>query len=157
MSAQRTRTKGSRGSATAQRAMHRKLARDLSKVVGYVAPARAPASSQRVDFPSFVADLLEGVFDAFVNGSIQQMEAYAALLSDVAKSVDAFARDNVAAARARDHLVDRYPCLSVAKRSLTRRASRQQLLATMVLMGINRIVVTDGNISAAPTPRKRAS
>jgi hypothetical protein len=30
-------------------------------------------------------------------------------------------------------------------------SSRQQLLATMVLMGINRIVVTDGRISAKVT------
>jgi hypothetical protein len=156
MSAPRTRTKGSKDSAAAERAMRRKLARDLGKVIAYVAPASASASSQSVDFPSFVADLIEGVFRAIVDGSIQQMEAYADLMSDVAKSVDAFARDNVAAARARDHLVERYPCLSIAKRSLTRRASRQQLLATMVLMGINRIVVTDGKISAAPASRRRS-
>lgn len=157
MSALRTRTKVSKGSAAAQRAMRRKLARDLGKVIAFVAPAGASASIKGVDFPDFVADLINGVFDAIVDGSIQQMEAYAALISDVAKSLDAFARDTVAAERARDHLVDKYPCLAVAKRSLARRASRQQLLATMVLMGINRIVVTDGKISAAPARRKRSS
>jgi hypothetical protein len=158
MSARRTRTVGSKGSAaTAQRAMRQKLARDLGKVIAYVAPARASTSSQSMDFPKFVADLIAGVFNAIVDGSIQQMQAYADLLRDVASSVDAFAHDNVAAARARDRLVERYPCLAVPKRRVAGKAARQQLLATMVLMGINRIVVTDGKISAAPAPRKRSS
>ena len=43
-----------------------------------------------VDFPAFVAALVHGVFNAIVDASIQQMEAYAALVSQVAASVDAF-------------------------------------------------------------------
>jgi hypothetical protein len=157
MSARRTRAVSSKGSAAAQRAMRQKLARDLGRVIAYVAPARASASSQSDDFPKFVADLIGGVFKAIVGGSIQQMQAYADLLRDVASSVDAFAHDNVAAARARDRLVERYPCLAVPKRRVAGRAARQQLLATMVLMGINRIVVTNGKISTAPAARKRSS
>lgn len=149
MRTQRTRNRRSKGSAATQRAMRRKLARDLGKVIAYVAPARASASRQDVDFPRFVADLIDGVFASIVDGSIEQMEAYAALVSDAAKSVAAFARDNDAAERARDHLVDRYPSLAIAKRSLTRRAARQQLLATMVLMGVNRASSGRGKASKA--------
>ena len=43
-----------------------------------------------IAFPTFVADLIKGTFQAIVNGSIQQMEAYGSLLSNVAKTVDQF-------------------------------------------------------------------
>jgi hypothetical protein len=89
-----------------------------------------------VDFPQFVADLVEGTFDAIVDASVRQMEAYTQLLRNVAKSADEFLRDNV---------VDGGKDKS-ARRRLA--AQRQQLLGTMVLMGISRIVVTDGRITA---------
>ncbi len=80
-----------------------------------------------VDFPSFVAELIRGVFQAIVQSSIEQMKAYAEMVQAVAKSLDDFTKD--AEDKDRDHLTGRYP-----------------QLATMVLMGINRIVVTDGRI-----------
>jgi len=43
-----------------------------------------------VDFPAFVASLVAGTFEAIVDASIRQMEAYADLLADATKSVDRF-------------------------------------------------------------------
>jgi hypothetical protein len=83
-----------------------------------------PAIVGDVDFPEFVADLIGGVFEAMVDVSIQQMDAYADLLKNVARGVDGF--DGSARGR--------------------------QQVATMVLMGINRIVVTDGRITVRPHP-----
>lgn len=149
-----------------------------------------------IDFPKFVAGLIDGVFNAIVDASIRQMEAYAELVKNVAKSVDQFMKDNVSENQARDYLADRYPDhlevdtggetpqlkpkdgmdednlpdffselgLSMPVDSLDEEVTeqvlvpaarkrmamdRQQLLATMVLMGINRIVVTNGNITAS--------
>lgn len=140
-----------------------------------------------VDFPTFVSGLINGVFHAIVDASVRQMDAYAKMLADVAKSVEAFMEDGLSDDHARDDLVSRFPgvlCLDpVARRKLrwcgdgaagsrvvqavlqlpdppadmrqivlaARRrlaVQRQQMLATMVLMGINRIVVTDGKIAA---------
>jgi hypothetical protein len=146
---------------------------------------------QAVDFPAFVGGLIQGVFQAIVDSSIQQMEAYADLVKSLAQTVDRFASTALTDDNARDWLTAAYPdCLDrdpstgklrlrsdascmeavprlrlltgqsslrklkldqieaqlvpAAKRRLA--ASRQQLLSTMVLMGINRIVVTDGSI-----------
>ena len=151
---------------------------------------------QKVDFPKFVAGLIHGVFDAIVSSSIKQMEAYADLVKNVAKSVDQYMKDNITTNQARDYLAGRYPehlevdlggnqpklkpreghdedslpdffadlGLSSPVTSLDESAveeelvpaarrrmamDRQQLLATMVLMGINRLVVTDGHIEAS--------
>jgi hypothetical protein len=41
-----------------------------------------------VNFPAFVASLINGVFHAIVDSSIRQMEAYVGLLSKVAKTVE---------------------------------------------------------------------
>lgn len=65
-----------------------------------VAVARAMAEAQgallrEVDFPAFVRDLIQGTFDAIVNASIQQMEAYAELVAAVAGTVDRFLEENV--------------------------------------------------------------
>lgn len=150
-----------------------------------------------IAFPTFVADLLKGTFQAVVDASIQQMEAYGELLSNVAKTVDEFMADNISNNQARDWLAGSYPQLvrldtsdgtprarlaanaddvegsaqavrrdlqigerqpiddeavetvlvPAARRKLAQ--SRQQVLATMVLMGMNRIVVTSGRVKAA--------
>jgi hypothetical protein len=148
-----------------------------------------------VDFPAFVAGLLQGTFQAIVDASVRQMAAYAELLANVARSVDAFRDDNVSDGEARDYLLDRYPsdveldasdgCLTLALRrgagrprrdflralglgaadgpppapsvepvllaAARRRLAedRQQLLATMVLMGVNRIGGTRGKVWAS--------
>ena len=147
-----------------------------------------------IDFPRFVADLLKGTFNAIVDASIQQMEAYGELLANVAKTVDQFQADNITDNQARDYLAAKYPghiavdttggvpqarlregadelpapdlqtdlgvpagtqldadsveevLVPAARRSLAQ--SRHQLLSTMVLMGINRIVVTSGRVKA---------
>lgn len=114
-----------------------------------------------VDFPDFVSTLIEGTFNAIVGASVQQMRAYAELVKDVASSVDAFAKDNVSAAKSRDRLLEKYgPLLgrgvppkrkrakAKKKRARPLTPARQQLLGTMLLMGINRIIVTDGEIHA---------
>ena len=141
---------------------------------------------EAISFPDFVADLIKGTFNAIVNSSIQQMEAYTQLLEDVAKTVDQFMADNITDNQARDWLVqptrptsgsptasrgsrrpmaptthrrrlaeslvlpqdvesgdeDGYEEVLVpaARRKLAQ--SRLQTLSTLVLMGINRIIVT---------------
>jgi hypothetical protein len=155
----------------------------------------ARATLNAIDFPSFVASLIQGTFKAIVDASIQQMEAYAELLKNVAKTVDQFMNDNVTDGQVKDYLADEHPnvftkdtsggapkltvnknggapqqlpgflqdlgfqapqdiddqsvddvIVPATKRSLAEQ--RQQTLATMVLMGINRVVVDDGEILA---------
>jgi hypothetical protein len=163
---------------------------------------------KKVDFPKFVSGLIQNVFQAIVDSSIQQMRAYGDLLANVAKTVDQFAQDNITLNNARDWAVQKFPDklgidtsdmdsgfdattpnpppspklvvtaddqegalaaisaelkldkpitdISDANEELrlTQAAqlqiarSRQQLLASMVVLGINRIVVTDGLIHA---------
>jgi hypothetical protein len=153
------------------------------------------ATLNAIDFPSFVASLIQGTFKAIVDASIQQMEAYAELLKNVAGSVDQFMQDNVTENNAKDYLADEHPTVFTRDTSdgapvlkvnqngnspdqlpsffqdlgfqspqdidddslqnvivpATRRSiaeQRQQTLSTMVLMGINRVVVDDGEILA---------
>jgi hypothetical protein len=162
--------------------------------------ARAAGALMReVNFPEFVAGLINGVFHSIVTTSLEQMEAYAKLVADVAKTLNQFRDENVSVNQGRDYLVDTYPdsffldmdsgedgqprvrlrdgvderqalsqvgALPVEGAPLTGlddetieerlvpaartqlATSRQQLLATLVLMGINRVVVTDGRIAA---------
>jgi len=151
---------------------------------------------QKIDFPQFVAGLIDGVFNAIVTSSIKQMEAYAELVKNVSKSADQYMKDNVSENNARDYLADRYPdhfevdisgdkprvrkrqgadddslpdlqgdlglkeevtsvdddvieeqLVPAARRRMA--LDRQQLLATMVMMGVNRLVVTNGTIEAS--------
>lgn len=163
---------------------------------------------KKVDFPKFVSGLIQNVFQAIVDSSIQQMRAYGELLANVAKTVDQFAQDNLTENNARDWLAQKYPkklgidisdmssgfalgdtpaapapklvtkgedaeadlkSISadlgldkpitdisdpdqeqelVIKARLQMARQRQQLLSSMVVLGINRIVVTDGLIHA---------
>lgn len=158
-----------------------------------------------VDFPAFVGGLIQNVFQAIVNASIQQMNAYGELLKSVAQTVDQFAQDNISLNNARDWLVDKFPgaltidtsdesgpriaasgedpdaaakqasqemqladpitdlsdpeqegrLVQAARLQMAR--SRQQMLSSMVILGINRIVVTDGAINAKVVFDFRAS
>ena len=147
-----------------------------------------------IAFPKFVSDLIKGTFQAIVDASIQQMEAYGGLLANVAKTVDQFMADNITDNAARDYLAASYPShfqiqaddkgarvrvregaddrpkpdfrsafglsedvdldddtaeevlVPAARRRLAQ--NRHQMLSTMVLLGINRIVVTSGRINA---------
>ena len=157
--------------------------------------SQAGALLRQVNFPAFVAELVQGVFQAVVDASIQQMEAYGELVKSVSMSLNDFRDANVSENQARDHLVSKFPSIMqlnvgddgpkvglrgdvdsdqlgaissslglseplgdldaetieqdlvpAARNDLAR--SRQSLLATMLLMGINRIIVTDGKINA---------
>jgi hypothetical protein len=143
-----------------------------------------------IAFPTFVADLIKGTFEAITNSSIQQMQAYLRLLENVGMTVDQFMNSNISDDQARDYLAERYPdhiqisnhkaaprdgaedrpapdfqadlnlsdapsldedgvegtLVPAARRRLAQ--MRLQLLSTLVLMGINRIVVTGGKIRA---------
>ncbi|HSU14306.1 hypothetical protein [Longimicrobium sp.] len=149
---------------------------------------------QTVDFPAFVSGLIQGVFQAIVDASIQQMEAFGELLAATAKSVGQFADDHIADDQAREQVAQRFPSLvkvdrdedgtrrlvpasedggdtaalqefarsservdlssaeserkfiTAAKLELARQ--RQKMMALMVMLGINRIVVTNGRINA---------
>jgi cytoskeletal protein RodZ len=160
---------------------------------------------QKVNFPDFCAKLIQGVFHAIVQSSIEQMEAYGKLVASVSQTLNQFRDENVSDNQGRDQLVDQFPDMfelgtsdgdsfsgvgsgqprvrlkdgvdedtalqrvnsslptpvksmdlsddenenALVQSARTQLAtSRQQLLATMVLMGINRIVVTDGKIQA---------
>ncbi|WP_255991078.1 hypothetical protein [Chitinolyticbacter albus] len=172
--------------------------------------AVAGALLEAVNFPEFVAGLIDGVFHSIVTSSIQQMEAYAKLVADVSKSLSQFRDDNTTQNQGRDHLIEQFPDVfeltmdtgdfggdfggdsgasrgprvqireGVDERTAMTRlnqslpleqplnrlddaaveavlvpaartqlaSSRQQLLATTIMLGINRIVVTDGKIQA---------
>jgi hypothetical protein len=45
------------------------------------------------DFPTFVADLIRGTFDAIVDATVEQMEAFADLLGRVSESVDEYTKE----------------------------------------------------------------
>src|SRR5215208_181321 len=137
----------------------RQIAQDMVKVASYLVSGSSNGADRLVadvEFPSFVSSLLKGVFDAIVDSSIRQMKAYGKLVAGVAKSLDEFTNENISDNEARHHLLDRLPQFFRSSTRTKRRrvrlaSSRQQLLATMVLMGINRILVTDGRISAKIT------
>lgn len=92
---------------------------------GITRTAALAAGDETRELPGYVADLLDGVFEAIVDASIQQMEAYADLLEEAGEEMDGFVDDSGTTRRA---------------------AQRQRLLATMVLMGVNRLVVTRGRV-----------
>lgn len=111
-------------------------------------PRRRARPCGEVDFPAFVSDLVHGVFEAIVDASIQQMEAYAEMVAGVARSADRFLEENVSDDDALAWLGTTLPgidadgdataamALDAARRSTAKQ--RQQLLATMVLIGVNR-------------------
>lgn len=157
---------------------------------------RARAALEAVDFPAFVAELINGTFQAIVDATAQQIREYAKLVSSLAQTVDQFARENVTPNQVRFALADRHPQdlvvvvpnagdrgqprlrprkkddadspawlaqYGLAGEELTDELTegalleagrtgmaeeRMQNLATMVLLGINRIVIQDGQIKA---------
>ncbi|MGZ9410632.1 MAG: hypothetical protein ACXW3J_08410, partial [Methylocystis sp.] len=76
------------------------------------------------------------------NSSIEQMQAYEKLISEVARTVDQFIADDTSCETHRAHLAERYPDIGTHLASAARfklRTSRQQLLATMLLLGIKEV------------------
>lgn len=146
-----------------------------------------------ISFPSFVADLIKGVFNAILDATQTQMGAFTEMLDAVAKTVDQFETENISNAEAEQWLVQRYPrhlrmesgsdgpravptdadeppagirntlnlpddvdviddvtleeiLIPAARRKLAQ--SRMQMLSTMVMMGLQRIVINHGRIRA---------
>src|SRR5262245_56026542 len=64
---------------------------------------------KEVDFPAFVASLVKGTFQAVVDASIQQMQAYGQLVQSVAQSLNDFADDHVDEAEGQKKLISKYP------------------------------------------------
>ena len=65
--------------------------------------SRTGALSDEINFPSFVAALVHGTFDAIVDPTIRQMEAFADLVSAVAKDLFAYPLDLTIAMAERLH------------------------------------------------------
>ena len=103
------------------------MQRDIQSTTIEIVETLAGRGASEADFPDFVANLIEGTFRAIVDSTIEQMRAYAEMVKSATESIKEFEDKSAAPRPAHD---------------------RQQLLASMVLMGINRIVVTDGKISA---------
>ncbi|MEQ1568417.1 MAG: hypothetical protein ABMA64_22465, partial [Myxococcota bacterium] len=149
-----------------------------------------------IDFPAFVAGLIQGTFQAIVDATVQQVREYANLVASLAKTIDQFTADHVSPNQARDQLAERHPrelvldlprpgedrqpkiaprrgaegttpewladyglagsaldpelvdgaLVEAARRRVGEQ--RMQHLATLVLLGLNRIVVQDGQIRA---------
>lgn len=101
------------------------IARDTSRVADFLAG---------VDFPQFVASLLDGTFDAIVSSSIEQMEAYGKLVAAVTAALDEFADDATTENGMRDYLVERYPDLFDAQEA------DNCGLAGLLIKGILRVI-----------------
>ncbi|WP_196137484.1 hypothetical protein [Aliikangiella sp. G2MR2-5] len=163
-----------------------------------------------VSFPRFVTDLVNGVFEAMLNSTSQQMQMYVELLNNVSASVEGFEQTQFSAHGIRVWLTEQFPDAFVlqggdddfgfddeddepdedaepprlalrnggsmpsqdamravfgltpgenisasnpeqlvpyARRQVARQ--RQQMLATMVQMGMQRIVIDSGKINAS--------
>jgi len=167
---------------------------EVGSVIG-AGVTQAARMVKEINFPQFVASLIDGTFKAIVTSSIEQMKAYAEMVKSVSASLNDFKDKNTTDEEAQSSLVSRYPQLMqmqivdgvqkavprddafdaempdfgkdlgmgenitsldqetidqklvpAARDDLAR--GRQQLLATTILMGINRIIVTDGKINA---------
>jgi hypothetical protein len=123
-------------------AQHR-IVRDTSSVAAELIEA--------VDFPGFVADLIDSVFQAIVDSSIQQMKAYGELIAAVAESLNEIRVRNVTETEARDRLAERFPDLFTAPMDPCELPklpkTRYPLIAWMLAVGITRIVVTKAGVS----------
>lgn len=158
---------------------------------------RAAALADAIDFPTFVASLVHGTYDAIVDSSIKQVESFADLVGAVAKPLEQFAQENVTDGQARAWLIEQHPhdvalvqdggeyrLAPVAKYGddgetpapawlaefgaadsefsaetlestvlpkVRERVAQHRLstLSTMVLLGMQRVVVKDGTIAAS--------
>lgn len=166
---------------------------------------RAGTLTDELDFPEFVASLIHGTWDAMVDSSIRQMDAYSDLVAAISKPVEQFRDENVTDGQARDWLVAQHPgdlalydsgsgmklaprggvddqgavpspgwlsdygldgqeltadtveeqLIPVARDRMAR--DRMQTLATLVMLGMNRIKVDNGSITARLRFRAAAS
>lgn len=155
---------------------------------------RAGALMDEIAFPTFVASLVHGTYDAIVDSSIRQVEGFAELVAAVSKPLEQFASENVTSGQVRAWLVEQYPrdvtlvedrgsytmaplrgpddegdapdwlsefgaegealsaelleerVLPAARQKVAQ--TRLATLSTMVLLGMQRVIVKDGTISA---------
>ncbi len=156
---------------------------------------RAGALMDEIAFPTFVASLVHGTYDAIVDSSIRQVEGFAELVSAVSKPLDQFAAENVTSGQVRAWLVEQFPqdvtlvesagtytlapfrstdddgeeptwladfgaegqgfttevletqIVPAARNKVAQ--NRLSTLSTMVLLGMQRVVVKDGSINAS--------
>src|SRR5229473_2697269 len=113
---------------------------DFSGVSAQKVAGTTQAILNAVSFPRFVTDLINGVFKAMISSSTQQMNAYVELLNNVSSSLSGSA-DSVPSGNPETSL------LPFARIQMARQ--RQQMLATMVMLGMQRIVVDSGKINAS--------
>jgi len=64
---------------------------------------------QDLGFVEFTAGLINGTFDAIIGATIKQMQAYAELVADLAKTLTEFQAENISDAQVNAHLSNRYP------------------------------------------------
>src|SRR4028119_2179275 len=64
---------------------------------------------QDLGFVEFTAGLINGTFDAIIGATIKQMQAYAELVADLAKTLSQFQAENISDAQVNAHLSNRYP------------------------------------------------
>ena len=87
-------------------APRRPLARAQSAPAFGEAASRVAGTTQAilnaVSFPRFVTELINGVFKAMLDSSMQQMNSYVELLNNVSASLEGFADSNMGADRARE-------------------------------------------------------
>jgi hypothetical protein len=69
----------------------------------------AVKSVQNLGFVEFTTGLINGTFDAIIAATIKQMDAYAKLVADLAKTLDQFQAENVSDAQINAHLAGHYP------------------------------------------------
>lgn len=129
-----------------------------------------------VNFPDFVRDLLNGVFDANLEVSIKQMEQYQALLKEATKSTAEFVKQ-VSRADSYAYLAQNTPDFSfgtdasgeatlsdtdgnpvnvndntvkvkIMDAQLAIANERRKLLRETIMMGINRLVIERGEVNA---------
>ena len=79
--------------------------------IGSAANAAMNVASQvqNLGFVEFTTGLINGTCDAIVGATIKQMEAYAALVADLAKTLSQFQAENVPDAQINAYLSNRYP------------------------------------------------
>lgn len=64
---------------------------------------------QNLGFVEFTAGLINGTFDAIIGATVKQMQAYAELVADLAKTLSEFQAENISEAQVNAHLSNRYP------------------------------------------------
>lgn len=76
------------------------------------AAAAFKATREAIDFPNYVASLINGVFQAITGSTLHQLERYADLLDNVSASAESFTSSNVSDADVARWAAGKFPFLS---------------------------------------------